>query len=172
MSLVFDLETDGLYNDVTQVHCLAIHDLDETKTYTFNDQGNQEPVSRGVQMLMDADSIIGHNILGYDCPVLDKLYPWFTRPDIVVDTLLLSRLYHADIMKLDQRRKWDQMPLQMYGRHSLEAYGYRLKLYKGQFGKTTDWSMWSQEMEDYCVQDVNVTTNLWYHFVPYLTGSR
>ena len=73
MSLVFDLETDGLYNDVTTIHCLAIHDLDEAKTYTFNDQGNQEPVSRGVQMLMDADSIIGHNILGYDCPVLDKL---------------------------------------------------------------------------------------------------
>ena len=102
-------------------------------------KGNQEPVSRGVQMLMDADSIIGHNILGYDIPVLDKFYPWYNRPDVVVDTLLLSRLYHADIMKLDQRRKWDQMPLQMYGRHSLEAYGYRLKCYKGHYGKTTDW---------------------------------
>jgi hypothetical protein len=172
MSLVFDLETDGLYNDVTQIHCLAIHDLNEAKTYTFNDQGNQEPVSRGVQMLMDADSIIGHNIIGYDLPVLDKLFPWYSCPSSVVDTLLLSRLYHADIMKLDQRRKWDQMPLQMYGRHSLEAYGYRLKCYKGQYGKTTDWSLWSQDMEDYCVQDVNVTTKLWHHFVPYLTGSR
>ena len=28
-------------------------------------------------MLMDADSIIGHNILGYDLPVLHKLYSWY-----------------------------------------------------------------------------------------------
>ena len=172
MNLIFDLETDGLYANVSRVHCLCIYDLDEAQTYTFNDQGNKDPITRGVQMLMDADCIIGHNILGYDCCVLDKLYPWFSRPSVVVDTLLLSRLYHADIMKLDQRRKWDQMPLQMYGRHSLEAYGYRLKCYKGQYGKTTDWSEWSQEMEDYCLQDVNVTTNLWHHFVPYLIGSR
>ena len=64
------------------------------------------------------------------------------------------------------------MPLQLYGRHSLEAYGHRLKCYKGSFGKTTDWSEWSQEMEDYMEQDVVVTTKLWHHFHRYLTGSR
>ncbi len=46
---------------------------------------------------------------------------------------------------------------QMYGRHSLEAWGYRLGEYKGSFSKTTDWKEWSQEMEDYCIQDVVVT---------------
>ena len=40
------------------------------------------------------------------------------------------------------------MPLQLYGRHSLESYGYRLGEYKGNFGKEADWSTWSQEMED------------------------
>ena len=56
--------------------------------------------------------------------------------------------------------------------HSLEAYGYRLGEYKGDFAKTTDWKEWSQEMQDYCVQDVNVTTKLWRHFLPYLNGLR
>ena len=42
--------------------------------------------------------IIGHNIISYDLPVIRKLYPWFDRPGLVVDTLLLSRLYHADMM--------------------------------------------------------------------------
>jgi DNA polymerase elongation subunit (family B) len=172
MNLIFDLETDGLLNDVTQIHCLAIHDLEDSQTYVFNDRGNQQPIVKGIEMLEDADAIIGHNIIGYDCPVIHKLFPWFNRSDNVIDTLVLSRLYHADILKVDQKRKWKMMPLQLYGRHSLEAYGHRLGVYKGSYGKTTDWSEWSQEMEDYCVQDVNVTVKLWQHFHPYLTGSR
>ena len=40
--------------------------------------------------------------------------------------------------------------------------------YKGDFGKTSDWSEWSQEMEDYCAQDVEVTKKLCDHFHRYL----
>mgnify|MGYP003152436772 FL=1 len=64
------------------------------------------------------------------------------------------------------------MELQHYGRHSLQAYGYRLCEHKAKFGETTDWSEWSQEMEDYCAQDVEVTKKLCDHFHPYLTGLR
>ena len=170
MNLIFDIETDGLLENVTTIHCLVIHDLSTKETYSYNDTGNQEPISRGVQRLQDADCIIGHNILGYDCPVLHKLYPWFIEPGIVVDTLLLSRLYHSDLMKVDKRHTWKDMPLQLYGRHSLEAYGHRLNEFKGKFGKDTDWKEWSQEMEDYCVQDVLLTTKLWHHFLPYLNS--
>ena len=56
MNLVFDLETDGLLNDLTRVHCLGIHDLDTKQTFVFNDQGDQQPITRGVQMLEDAAS--------------------------------------------------------------------------------------------------------------------
>ena len=64
------------------------------------------------------------------------------------------------------------MPLQLYGRHSLEAYGYRLGEYKGGFAKQTDWKEWSQDMEDYMVQDVQVTHKLWIHFLKkFPTGS-
>ena len=170
VSLVFDLETDGLLKDVSTIHCLAIHDLTTKETYTYNDEGNQEPIVRGLQRLYDADCVIGHNIIGYDLPVIRKLYSWFDRNPYLVDTLLLSRLYHADMMSVDKKNNWKNMPLQLYGRHSLESYGYRLGEFKGSFSKATDWKNWSQEMEDYCVQDVNVTTKLWHHFQKYLNG--
>jgi hypothetical protein len=65
-------------------------------------------------------------------PVIRKLYPWFTSSgSTVLDTLVLSRICHADILKTDQKRKWKGMPPQLYGRHSLESYGYRLGEHKG-----------------------------------------
>ena len=172
LSLIFDIETDGLLYNVSTIHCLAIHDLQTGTTLSYNDEGNQEPISRGLQRLKDADCVIGHNIISYDLPVIRKLYPWFGDNPYLVDTLLLSRLYHADMMKLDKKHNWKDMPLKLYGKHSLESYGYRLNERKGDYGSTTDWSHWSQEMEDYCIQDVHVTTKLWHHFQPYLNGSR
>ena len=169
--LVFDLETDGLVKDATKIHCLCIYDTDAEETYTFNDEGNKEPIVRGVQLLDDADCIVGHNIINFDIPILASFYPWFRRDRDCIDTLLLSRLFHPDILKVDQERKWKHMPLKLYGRHSLESYGYRLGEYKGEFGKSTDWQEWSPEMETYCAQDVNVTVKLCDHFHKYLSGS-
>lgn len=172
MTLIFDLETNGLLHDVAYIHCLGIYDTETNQTLVYNDQGNTEPLTRGLQRLEDASQIVGHNIINYDLPVIRKLYAWFKPRGRVLDTLVLSRVCHADILKIDQKRKWNHMPLQLYGRHSLEAYGYRLNEYKGAFGKDTDWKEWSQEMQDYMVQDVVVTTKLWKHFQPFLTGSR
>jgi hypothetical protein len=138
----------------------------------FNDEGSADPIVRGVQLLEDADLVVGHNIIGYDLPVLRKLYGWFGRTGDCLDTLLLSRLYHPNLMEIDKQNNWEGMPLKLYGSHGLEAYGYRLKEHKGTFAKETDWSGWSQDMQDYCVQDVKVTTKLCDHFHPYLNGSR
>jgi len=170
--LVFDLETDGLLNDVTCIHCLVIYDSETDQTFVYNDKGSEEPVVRGIQILEEADIICGHNVISYDIPVIEKIYPWFKCTSLVVDTLLLSRLYHANMQDVDKQLDNSRMPLQLRGRHSLESYGYRLGEYKGEFGKTTDWKEWSQEMQDYCIQDVNVTKKLCDHFHPYLTGSR
>ena len=170
--LVFDLETDGLLNTVSTVHCLAIYDTDNDNMMVFNDQGTTDPIVRGITYLEEAEKIAGHNIINYDLPVIKKLYPFFEPIGEKVDTLVLSRLYHANMLNIDKKHAWPHMPLQLYGRHSLESYGYRLGEYKGNFAKTTDWKTWSQEMEDYCVQDVRVTTKLCNHFRPYLNGSR
>ena len=178
--LIFDIETDGLLRDVTQIHCLVIHDTDTEKTMVFNDQSfdtatdepASSPIVRGVQILEDADLIAGHNIINYDLGVINKLYPWFRRVGDCLDTLLLSRLYHPDLMEQDKKHTWKGMPLKLYGSHSLEAYGYRLGENKGEFGKSSDWKCWSKEMQDYCIQDVKVTTKLCNHFRPYLAGLR
>ena len=175
-TLIFDLEANGLLHDVTQIHCIAYHDSDTDEVHSFNDEcpgkGMSSPVVRAIQYLEQAEVIVGHNIIGYDIPVIRKLYPFFEPRGIVIDTLLLSRLYHSGLMLLDKEKNWPHMPLQLYGRHSLEAYGYRLGEYKGEFGKTTDWSEWSKELEEYCIQDVVVTKKLCDHFHPYLSGSR
>jgi len=168
--LIFDIETDGLLANVSTIHCMVIHDTEADQTMVFNDEGSADPVVRGVEFLEDADTVCGHNIIGYDLPVLRKLYPWFGRTGDCLDTLLLSRLYHPDLMSLDKKHNWKTMPLKLYGRHSLEAYGHRLGEYKGEFGKDTDWKCWSEEMQNYCIQDVNVTVKLWHHFHKYLIG--
>ena len=170
--IVFDLETNGLLREVSRIHCMVLYDTAEKKTHVFNDEGPEEPIVRGITMLEEADCIVGHNIINYDIPVLQKLYPFFSPLGTVVDTLVLSRLYHPNLLDIDKKRNWGNMPLQLYGRHSLESYGYRLGEYKGEFGKTSDWKEWSQEMQDYCEQDVRVTTKLCKHFEPYLNGSR
>ena len=194
---MFDLETNGLIYDATRIHCVALHWCEENITESFNDEPYAKEVSgadkkylpmasgysitTALSWLECADILIGHNIIGFDIPIIKKLYPWFNPSGIIMDTLLLSRLYHPNLLDIDQpldpvtevrTPRWRHMPLQLYGRHSLEAYGHRLGEYKGNFAKTTDWSEWSQEMQDYCVQDVVVTHKLWRHFLPYLDGSK
>jgi len=192
---VFDLETNGLLHDATRIHCAALYWYEDDRVETFNDEaygdgtydikedapmaGNYA-IHTALQWLETADVLVGHNIIGFDLPIIKRIYPWFSYSGTVVDTLLLSRLYHPNLLDIDQPKdkytkerttRWEDMPVQLTGRHSLEAYGYRLGEYKGNFGKTTDWKEWSQEMQDYCKQDVIVTTKLCKHFHKYLTGS-
>ena len=186
-TIVFDLETNGLLNDATRIHCAALHWGEDDRTEAFNDEpygdgsfdikedapmaGNYA-IHTALQWLETADVLVGHNIIGFDIPVIKRIYNLFNPRGTIIDTLILSRLYHPNLLDIDKAHAWKHMPLQLYGRHSLEAYGYRLGEYKGNFGKTTDWKEWSQEMQDYCIQDVVVTTKLCKHFLPYLNGSR
>ena len=184
--IVFDLETNGLLNDATRIHCVALHWCKDDRIESFNDEPYGSPntikedcpmagnyaIHTALQWLETADVLIGHNIIGFDIPIIKGIYHWFNPTGIILDTLLLSRLYHPNLLDIDKKHNWKHMPLQLYGKHSLEAYGYRLGEYKGNFAKTTDWKEWSQEMQDYCEQDVIVTTKLCKHFHKYLTGSN
>ena len=182
-AIVFDLETNGLLNDATRIHCISLYSNETGQIESFNDEkyadnpkdlpmaGNYS-ITTALGFIECAATIIGHNIINFDIPVIQKLYPWFTPRGTIIDTLLLSRLYHTNLFDIDKEKNWPHMPLQLYGRHSLEAYGYRLGEYKGAFGKTTDWREWSKDMQDYCEQDVIVTKKLCDHFRPYLSGSK
>ena len=68
--LVFDIETNGLFDDVTDTFCVVCHDLINNQTHKFK----PDQVNQALQLLSKADVLIGHNILFYDLPVLNKLY--------------------------------------------------------------------------------------------------
>ena len=180
-TIVFDLETNGLLNNSTRIHCIALYDGETDTIEAFNDEpytknpkelpmGGGYSITTAISHLEVADVIIGHNIIGFDIPVIKKLYPYFNPRGIIIDTLLLSRLYHPNLLDIDKKSNY--IPSKLFGRHSLEAYGHGLGQYKGEFGMTTDWKEWTQEMEDYCTQDVTVTKKLCEHFRPYLNGSH
>ena len=128
MNLVFDIETNGLLHDLTTIHCIGIHNLDTKENHAFNDVGG-EPITRAIAMLEEACHVVGHNIINFDIPAINSLYPFFCKTSGVVDTLLLSRLYKTNLLEIDKQRRFNGMPEKLYGRHSLEAYGYRLGTY-------------------------------------------
>ena len=160
--IVFDIETNGLLKTVSKVHCLVTYDTETDKLNTYNNQGTCPSIVEGLLTLSNAEHLIGHNIIGYDLPAIRKIYPHFKLSGKPFDTLILSRLFHPNLFAIDENRK--NMEPKLKGRHSLAAWGYRLGEYKGEFGETTDWAEWSQEMEDYCQQDVKVTMKLCKHF--------
>jgi DNA polymerase-1 len=94
----------------------------------------------------EATTLIGHNIIGYDLPLLKRLYGWTPGPDVrIIDTLILSRLLDPD-----------------RGSHSLDAWGERLGYSKGEY---SDWSRYTPEMLSYCQRDVEVTRRLYAHLL-------
>ena len=181
-TIILDLESNGLLNKASRIHCIVLKSCKGDYIETFNDEKYSDnakelpmgshSITTAISNIEVADTVVGHNIIGFDLPLIKKLYRWFTYPPVIVDTLLLSRLYHPNLLDIDKKHGWENMPTKLYGSHSLEAYGYRLGLRKGDYGKDTDWKEWSQEMQDYCVQDVKVTEKLCEHFHPYLLGSN
>ncbi len=88
------------------------------------------------------DDVVGHNLLGYDIPVLKRLWDIDISKERVKDTLVMSRLANP----------------QLDGGHSLRAWGERLNFSKGDH---SDWSQLSPEMVQYCRRDVEVTAALY-----------
>jgi hypothetical protein len=160
MRLLYDVETNGLYFDLTVIHCISILDLDTGDILTHNDQGNRPSIATAVTMLDSAELLVGHNILYYDNPVIQKFYPFFNGDGRSLDTLLLGKLRFPELMRLDCIHQPKDLPRKLYGSNSLKAWGIRLGEHKGDFAEQTDWSTWSPEMEDYCEQDLKVTSKL------------
>ena len=155
MKLIFDVETNGFVSEATKIWCIIIKDIDTNKFYSYK----YDEIDKALKLLSDADLLVGHNISKFDLLVIKKLYPDFKYKGKIFDTLLVSRLIWTNRKEEDFRLK--EVPTTLIGRHSLESWGYRLGLRKGDFVKTGDFAQWSQEMQDYCKLDVEVTSELY-----------
>ena len=164
--LFFDIECDQLEAEV--IHCIVTMDQNgDIRRYNHAKEGN---LQQGLDALQDAEMLIGHNIIGFDLAIIMKLYPgWFTEARIR-DTLVCSRLAWPHLRDLDYRRK--DFPRPQIGSHSLRAWGLRLGFEKYDYGVdeegkhvSEDWLAWTEEMENYCVRDVEVTHRLFRKFL-------
>ncbi len=132
---VFDIETDGLLNKCTNMWILAAFNLDtrEMRYWLHGDLGWKA-------VFDEATLVVGHNILGFDVFVLEKLFGYkFPKTCKMHDTLIMSQV-------LDYKRFGNDG-------HSLAVWGENLAFPKHDFN---DWSKLSQEMIDYCLQDVHL----------------
>lgn len=161
LTAIFDIETNGLYADTTEIHCISIKlDEEETLVYTSRPiKGSAGSIEEGLAILSEADLIVGHNVINFDIPVIQKLYPNWTYKD-VYDTYIASKLTYPNMLALDANRK--SLPPKLKGSHSLKAWGYRLRKHKGDFSEDADWSMLTSAMVEYCRQDSVVTHSIYY----------
>jgi len=132
-NLIFDIEANGLEPD--KVFCIVALDVDTQDVFTFDNTQLDE----GYAMLAAANKLIGHNVIGYDIPVIERIAGIDLSEKKVVDTLVLSRLFKPT----------------REGNHGLEGWGYRLGFTKGTFGEQEDaWEAYTPEMLEYCKRDV------------------
>lgn len=148
--IVIDIETSMNHHTI---HLAITKNIDTGEIKTWK-------AANGLwDYIADATSLIGHNIIGFDAPILNSL--WKTRIGLknVTDTLILSRL-------LDPSREQG---------HSLEAWGKTLgkekidyadrweqlqgrkQAYKGECFDHPDMAL----LEEYCIADVEVTERLY-----------
>ena len=124
---VFDIEADGINANATKIHCMVANGDIVDKDFFVS--------------LSEDDVLIGHNIIRYDIPVLERLLGIKIKAQLI-DTLALS---------------WYLFPA--VNRHGLAQWGERLKIEKPII---TDWENLS--LEEYlhrCKEDVKINTKLW-----------
>ena len=153
--LIFDLETDGLLDDVTKIHCIVTQDTETGDVCTYD----PTQIDLALEVLESADRIGGHNVMAYDIPVLRKLYD-FKYNGKLFDTLVASRLIWPNMKEKDMLKR--TVDNKLIGSHSLKAWGQRLKFHKGDYGEQDEaWDAYTPEMLDYCVQDVALNVKLY-----------
>jgi hypothetical protein len=135
MAAVFDIETNGFLDVMTKIHVLAYQREDMEEPVFTHDYDEMR------KFFLTEDVVIGHNIIRFDNPAIEKLLGIKVNCQ-VIDTLGLS-------WYLNHERD----------RHGLEWYGEDYGIPKP---KVVDWD--SLTPEDYahrCVEDVKINMRLW-----------
>lgn len=131
--MIFDIEADGLLDTATKIHVMSWED--ERGVHSTNDYHTMR------DLFSKADVVIGHNIVGYDLPLVEKILG-VKYKGRAIDTLPVS---------------WYLYPKRM--RHGLEAWGEHLGVKKP---KITDWeNLTYEEYAHRCEEDVKINSKLW-----------
>lgn len=161
---VWDIEADLVPS--TEVYCISVSIISVnalghptikpaivfTQYWTpYTNGSNMEAVT----MINNCDFNCGHNILGYDIPMVIKLLgSGITSTPL--DTLILSKIVFSkdDLFAMDPQLGLDK---ELYGRYSLKAFGQRFGDFKIDYN---DFSHLNEEMTVYCNQDTDLAARL------------
>jgi len=107
----------------------------------------------GLQGYLDGEYVCAHNLIGFDAPVLRKVWGITIPLSKAVDTLVMARL-------LDPVASLPTIPegvdKKKVSQHSLAAWGLRAKCKKMNFDLEDFDAGYSEQMSEYCKQDVEV----------------
>jgi len=145
MKIILDIETNSKFD---KIWCTVTRDIDTDEVIVWKE-------AKDLQKYLDAcDLIIMHNGISFDIPVLQKIWNVTMNQNHVYDTLVIARLLNPS---LD-------------GGHSLKAWGQRLGFQKYEFNDFD--SGLTDTMLEYCIQDTNVTKQLYNYLVRELTNLK
>ena len=132
--IVFDVEANGLLDDATKIHCLSYTTDGVIYDTLFDYDGMRD-------LLLNEQGLIGHNIIRYDVPLLEKIL------DIRIKARLFDTLPMSWVLNYNRPK------------HGLESFGEDFGIPKP---KIDDWQNLTQD--DYrhrCVEDVKINWRLW-----------
>ena len=132
---VLDIEANGLTPDT--VWCIVVREIGQDSSLTWSGDRLKDFIPWLQQQ--DECELIGHNLIGYDIPVLERLLDVDFSKCKITDTLVMSRLANPS----------------REGGHSLDNWGTILNCPKGDHNV---WDVFSFDMLEYCIQDVRVNT--------------
>lgn len=132
---VFDIESDGLLDTVTKIHCLSYSQADGRFKGTIYSE-------KDIKDFLSHDYIyIGHHVIGYDFKALEKIYG-IKRPKHIFDTLAWSWYLFPDRAE-----------------HGLESWGEDFGIPKPKIDNWQDLTI--EEYTHRCEEDVKINTKLY-----------
>lgn len=155
---VFDIETDGLLDKVSKIHCLSYSQI---KDGIIINSGSLVKPNEILDFLNKQECLVGHNIIRYDLVVLKKLLGFEPKSEVqIIDTLSLSwYLYPSEYNENTENNK--------QRKHGLENWGNTLGIKKPEI---EDWE--NLNLLDYinrCEEDVKINVKLFSYMFGYLS---
>ena len=167
--LVFDIEANGLLDTVDTVWCMVIKNIDSKDRFIFDCVSDNLHSSNWIDIFL-GNTIIGHNIISYDIPLLRKMYGIdlveLLGNESIIDTYSYSQVLFPDrpmpkgcptslLNPVTNKSK-------SVGPHGLESWAWRVGERKLAIH---DWTTFTPEIIERCKGDVDINEKVYYALV-------